>query len=106
MGLLDKMFAMGRHQRASLLNTQGIQLAKRGSYKEAQELFEQAIEIAPDHPHPKISLSNILVWDGRYSQAELQLKKALELNPDNKTQQDALKEQYRCINPITRSFTT
>ena len=89
MGLLDKLFAKGRHQRASLLNIQGIQLAKRGSYKEAQELFEQAIEIAPDLPHPRISLSNILLRNGRYSQAELQLKKALELNPDNKTQQDA-----------------
>jgi len=89
MGLLDKLFAKGRHQRASLLNIQGIQLAKRGSYKEAQELFEQAIEIAPDLPHPRISLSNILVREGRYSQAEFQLKKALELNLDNKTQQDA-----------------
>lgn len=89
MGLLDKLFAKRRHQRASLLNIQGIQLAKKGSYKGAQELFEQAIEIAPDLPHPRISLSNILVRDGRYSQAELQLKKAIELNPDNKTQQDA-----------------
>lgn len=89
MGLLDKLFAKRRHRRASLLNIQGIQLAKRGSYKEAHELFEQAIEMSPDLPHPRISLSNILLRDGRYSQAELQLKKALELNPDNKTQQDA-----------------
>jgi len=89
MGLFDKLFAKGRHQRASLLNIQGIQLAKRDSYKEAQELFEQAIEIAPDLPHPRISLSNILLRDGRYSQAEFQLNRALELNPDNKTQQDA-----------------
>ena len=96
MKLLGKLFAKRRRKRALLLNIQGIQLAKRGSYKEAQRLFEQAIEIAPDLPHPRISLSNILLQDGRHSQAELQLKKALELNPDDKTRQDAL-NNFACI---------
>lgn len=85
----DKLFSKGGFRRASLLNLKGIGLAKRGLYKEAQELFEQAIEIAPDHPHPRISLSVILLRHGRYSQAELQLRKSLELKSDNKTQQDA-----------------
>ena len=90
MGLLGKLIAKKRRQHAFLLNIQGIKSAKRGLYKEAQNLFEQAINIAPDLPHPRISLSNLLLRDGRYSQAKLQLNKALALNPDKRTQLDAL----------------
>lgn len=90
MGLLGKLIAKKRRQHAFLLNIQGIKSAKRGLYREAKNLFEQAIDIAPDLPHPRISLSNLLLRDGRYSQAEFQLNKALAFNPDNKTRQDAL----------------
>jgi len=73
---------------ASRLNFQGIELAKQGLYQEAHHLFEQAIHIAPDYILPRINISNTLVHMGRYSEAERQLKIALDLNPGNKFQQD------------------
>jgi tetratricopeptide (TPR) repeat protein len=76
-------------RRASLLNNIGIELCKEGKFKEAQRLFEEAIKISPNYAHPRINLAKTLIEDFRYSQAEFQLRKALEFSiDDNKTQQD------------------
>lgn len=90
MGIFGNLFRRSNKQQALLLNRQGIDLARKKHFKEPQQMFERAIAMAPDLPHPRICLSNLLLREGRYSQAEFQLKKALVLNPDNKTRQDAL----------------
>lgn len=90
MGILDKLIRPNRAEQAMALNLRGIKVAKNGNYEDAQKLFEQSIALDPYLPHPRISLSNILLHDGRYSLAEAQLKEALELKPDPKTRQDAL----------------
>ena len=90
MGILNRFFVRSPQEQATLLNLKGIALAEKGNYKAAQELFEQSINLAPNLPHPRICLSNILLQNGRYSKAEEQLRFALNLNPDDKTRQDAL----------------
>ncbi len=86
---LDKRFTK-EWMDASLMNSKGIMLATQGLFKEAQNMFEQAIEAEPDYPQARISLSNILLHNGRYSQAELQIEKAMELGLDDKNNQNAL----------------
>lgn len=72
------------------LITRGIRLAENGFNTEAQHLFEEAIKLLPDFPEPRICLANIFLLYGRYSQAESQLKTALDLNPDKETKRDIL----------------
>lgn len=73
---------------ASQLNIQGIKLAKQGFYKEAQQNFEQAIELDPDNPNQRINISNILIRDGRFTEAESQLRKALQMSPTKPNEQN------------------
>ncbi len=52
------MFFNKKRKHASYLNAQGIIAAKEALLQKAQNLFEQAIELSPDYPLPKINLSN------------------------------------------------
>ena len=70
------------------LNLEGIRLAQEGSLKEALQKFEKAIEFNPIDPNPRISISNILISDGRFTEAEKQLLKALELKPSRENEQN------------------
>jgi tetratricopeptide (TPR) repeat protein len=70
------------------LNIQGIELAKEGDFKRAQEKFERAIEFDPYNPNPRISISNILIHYDRFTEAENQLNKALQLNPTKVNEQN------------------
>ncbi|MFX0201877.1 MAG: tetratricopeptide repeat protein [Candidatus Hodarchaeota archaeon] len=84
-------FSDWSRQQAKSLILQAIELCKEGSLKEAKHKIEQAIELVPDHPAPRIILSEILYRNyGRYSQAETQLNIADNLNPNIKNQHHIL----------------
>ena len=72
------------------LNMRGIDLYKRGLREEAQRVFEDAVETYPNIAFLRVSLSKMLMDQGRYSQAEDQLRKALQIASEPVTQRDAL----------------
>lgn len=78
-------------QRVISLNIEGVRLVERGQYDQAQELFEQAIELAPHWPEARIRLAYLLLRKELLTQAEAHLKEALKSKfIDSKLKQDAL----------------
>ncbi len=73
--------------RTSLLNAQGIQLAKQGKYSDAQKAFEEALKLLPGYPSYKINLSTALYDQGQYTRAEALAREALDGKLNRKNQQ-------------------
>ena len=59
-------------------------------YLEAEKLLLQAIEIAPDKATPKGMLGHVYYLQGRYDDAILMIKKAIEIFPDEDPSQNYL----------------
>jgi Tfp pilus assembly protein PilF len=57
--------------------------AYEGSNDEAKTLYEKAIAIASDNVEARIGLAKIFIKEGKYPDAELQLRSALETDPGN-----------------------
>ncbi|MCY2686798.1 tetratricopeptide repeat protein [Salinimicrobium sp. TH3] len=70
-------------QTAEELNSQGIELAKKGNIEEAFLVFDKAIDIYPDSPGPYSNRGNIYRMRKEYSLAINDFSKSLELYPEN-----------------------
>src|SRR3989344_5695947 len=66
-----------------------------GKYDEAQKLFEQAINLAPDNPAGYMGLGNILRYRGNFEDSEKAYKKVLSLTPDDVQPYIELGKLYR-----------
>jgi len=64
-------------------NTLGYLLLKAGRMDHAEYSFLAAIERKADYAHPYFHLARLMAMQGRYSQAEIYIKQAAELDPAN-----------------------
>lgn len=65
-------------------NLEGIQQYQAGKWQEAKNLFESAIQAAPDLPEAHFNLALTLHKLGAHREATIHFKKASELAPANK----------------------
>ncbi|MHC4442822.1 MAG: tetratricopeptide repeat protein, partial [Planctomycetota bacterium] len=63
-------------------NRLGIVLNQLGRFKEAEEAFQKAIELAPEMVHLRNNLAFSYITQLRWADAEAELGKTLEQNPD------------------------
>jgi len=73
----------------------GVNLAKAGELKEAADVFKEAIKKYTGNPELKIDkahydLGNILVLMNEYKEGIKELKKAIKINPKQRTYQDTV----------------
>jgi adenylate cyclase len=74
-GLADTIMTLGDYLFAPIPNA--LQVAK--------DAVHRALELDPDLAEARVSLANILTYDYRFRGAELEFKKAIELNPSYAT---------------------
>jgi superkiller protein 3 len=66
-----------------VLVTRGGQAFERGDLREALELFDRAVRLAPDHAGAHVNFGAALISAGRPAVARRHLERAVELEPDN-----------------------
>ncbi|MCT0223679.1 glycosyltransferase family 41 protein [Synechococcus sp. CS-1328] len=69
--------------RSVVLNNFGNALQAAGQLPESETAYRQALQLAPDYPHPWSNLANVLRLQGRLSEAEQAARRALALRQDH-----------------------
>lgn len=90
LGALLLLCGAGRARDAKVQLEFGVEMARSGSWNEAEFRFLRAAELAPGDP---VILNNLAVAyenNGRYEQAKETYLKALEIDPDN----DRIRQNY------------
>src|SRR5690606_35381064 len=79
---------------AEELCEEGIRLLEEGSYDQAGDCFERAVELAPDYPDALFHLGNYYMEMDRAPEAIGLLRRASSYEPDNGELKLALGEAY------------
>ena len=81
--LLTLLAGAGRPKEAGIQMRFGVDMAQRGSWKEAEFRFRKAAETAPDDPEILNNLAVACESNGNYNDAELHYARAVDRAPDN-----------------------
>lgn len=82
--------AASRPKKAELQLRFGVEMAQKGSWKEAQFRFQKASELAPDDPEILNNLAVAYENNGRYDDAERTYLQALQIDAGN----DRIRSNY------------
>ncbi len=77
------------------LMTQATQAHQQGGLQQAEALYRQALEIAPDHPQVLHFLGLVCSQQGKYEESVQYLQRAIQLNPQNPVYHNNLGEAFR-----------
>jgi len=89
--------------KALFYNNRGIELLFAGDIKQAFRYTRKAIDLAPELPIVWTNLGTLYRSQGRFDDAEVAIRVALELNPDNLVAISTAERNYRDLNKMDLS---
>ena len=69
-----------------------------GRFDEAMKYAEMAIDVEPNYPNGQLTLGSVYATVGRFSDAEKQFLRVLELEPENRQAKANLKRVRQELN--------